>query len=228
MSPQRQTVRAKCSRRMALNSLVIGVLLGSAAQFTGPAHADADYNTSRFTVLRDGNEIGTNTITVSRNGEETTVQIVTHVKITFAFVTVYRFDQNETEQWVGSQLLAMNALTDDNGTVHHTTANDHEGEIVVKGDKNSTLAANAFPVSLWNPDLLKRGNGFDPQDGGTVPVSLVDRGEENLVLQGHAERAHHYVLTTTFPQDVWYDDSHRLVKLEMKGPDGSAISYQLN
>jgi hypothetical protein len=31
----------------------------------------------------------------------------------------------------------------------------------------------------------------------------------------------------TFPQDVWYDDSGELVRVELKGADGSTILYQI-
>ena len=83
--------------------------------------------TMRFAVMRNGQQIGSNTIALRRNGPETTVQMVTHVEVKIAFVTVYRFDQTETERWVGGKLMALNAVTDDNGTPHRvkaTRAND--------------------------------------------------------------------------------------------------------
>jgi hypothetical protein len=214
---------------MPLRSLAIVSLLGSTALFIASAHADADRDTIKFTVLRNDNEIGTNTITVSRSGDQTTVQIVTHVKVKFAFVTLYQFDQSDTKQWIGDQLVTLRASTDDNGTIHQTTAQNNEGKMIVQGDGQITeLAASILPVSLWNFDVLKHSTGFDPQSGSMVPISVVDRGVDDLMLLGHTEPAHHYVLTTTFPEDLWYDDNHRLVKLELKGPDGSTIRYQLN
>jgi len=214
---------------MSARRLVTAALLASTALFSAPAHADPDSKTMKFAVMRNDSQIGTNTITVVRNGQDTTVQIVTHVEVRIAYITVYRFDQTDTEQWADGRLLAMNATTDDNGTVHRTNANCRDGKVVVDGDGQvRTLTANIIPVSLWNPVLLVQNVALDPQDGAPVPVSVVDRGEENIVLQGHAQHAHHYVLMTTFPQELWYDENQRLVKVELKGSDGSTIRYLLN
>jgi hypothetical protein len=35
------------------------------------------------------------------------------------------------------------------------------------------------------------------------------------------------VINSAFPQDVWYDDSRQLVKVELKVLDGSMILYHL-
>ena len=62
---------------------------------------------------------------------------------------------------------------------------------------------------------------------GATPVSVVDHGEEPLVLQGRpTTTAHHYSIKTSFPQDVWYDQQHQLLKVELRGSDGSRIQYQ--
>jgi len=214
---------------MRTSCLAIAVLLASTALLAVSARADPDRKTMKFAVMRNDSQIGTNTITVARNGQDTTVQIATHVEVKIAYITVYRFDQTDTEQWSDGHLLTMNATTDDNGTVHRTNANCSDGKVVVDGDGQiRRLAANIIPVSLWNPVLLAQNVALDPQGGAPVPVSVIDRGEENLVLQGHAHHAHHYVLMTTFPQDLWYDENQRLVKVELKGSDGSTIRYQLD
>lgn len=212
------------TRRLAITGLVT-----STAFLAVAAHADSESKTIKFAVMRNDSQIGTNTVSVTRNGQETAVQIVTHVKVEVAYVTLYRFDQTETERWADGHLLAMNATTDDNGTVHRTNANCRDGKVIVEGDGQvRKLAADVIPASLWNPEILKQNTAFDPQDGSAVPVSVVDRGEDDLVIQGRTKHTHHYVLMTTFPQDLWYDEDHRLVKVELKGSDGSTIRYQLD
>ena len=182
----------------------------------------------KFAVTRDDAPIGTNTIDVIRKGAETSVQIVTHVAVGVAFFTLYKFDQTETELWTNGRLLAMNAITDDNGTLHHTNANCQGGKLVVEGDGQvRNLATTILPASLWNPAMLSQNVALNPEDGKLVPVSVVDRGEDNLTVAGRLEHAHHYILKTLFSQDVWYDDGHHLVKMELKGADGSTIRYQL-
>ncbi len=101
-------------------------------------------------------------------------------------------------------------------------------DIVVRGDgREWKIAPTMIPVSLWNEAVVEQSSALDPQNGSVVAVKVADRGEDDLVVQGRATRARHYVITTTFTQDVWYDNGHRLVKVELKGSDGSTIRYQL-
>ena len=192
------------------------------------ARAESASETMKFAVTRDDAPIGTNTIDVIRKGAETSVQIVTHVAVGMAFFTLYKFDQTETELWTNGRLLAMNAITDDNGTLHHTNVNNRDGKLVVDGDGQvQKLATTVLPASLWNTAMLSQNVALNPEDGKLVPVSVVDRGEDSLTIGGHLERVHHYLLKTIFAQDVWYDDGHHLVRMELKGADGSTIRYQL-
>jgi hypothetical protein len=213
---------------MNSRNAVFGVLAAFLPLFAVTAHAASATETMKFAVTRDDAPIGTNTIDVIRKGAETSVQIVTHVAVGMAFFTLYKFDQTETELWTTGRLLAMKAITDDNGTLHHTDANCQDGKLVVEGDGQvQKLAMTILPASLWNPAMLSQNEALNPEDGKLVPVSVVDRGEDNLTVAGRLERVHHYVLKTVFSQDVWYDDGHHLVKMELKGADGSTIRYQL-
>ena len=194
----------------------------------GAAKAESLAETMRFAVMRNGQQIGSHTIELRRNGPETTVQMVTHVEVKIAFVTVYRFDQTETERWVGGKLMALNAVTHDNGTVHRVTATRTNDKLAIEADgKLTQVAGNTIPASLWNPLLLEKTVAFNPQDGKIMPIAVTDRGEDHLVVQGRAKRARHYVINSTFPQDVWYDEARQLLKVELKGSDGSTIRYQL-
>ncbi|HTW33938.1 MAG TPA: DUF6134 family protein [Rhizomicrobium sp.] len=213
---------------MLARNAFLGALAVFMALVATSAYADSGAETIKFAVTRDDTPIGTNTIDVIRKGAETSVQIVTHVAVGMAFFTLYKFDQTETEQWTNGHLLAMNAITDDNGTLHHTNASSRDGRLVVDGDGQvQNLASTIVPASLWNPAMLSQTVALNPEDGKVVPVSVVDCGEDNLTIAGRLERTHHYLLRTIFSQDVWYDDSNRLVKMELKGADGSTIRYQL-
>jgi len=213
---------------MRLSSLTMGTLLFAAALGSAAANADPGAVTMKFAVMRDGQQIGSNTIQLRHNGAETTVQMVTHVEVKIAFVTVYRFDQTETERWVDGQLMALNAVTDVNGTMHRVDATRTNHKLAIEADgKKTEVAGTTIPASLWNPVLLEKSVAFNPQDGTIMPIAVIDRGDEHLVVQGRAKRARHYVINGTFPQDVWYDEKRQLVKVALKASDGSTISYHL-
>jgi len=211
---------------MRLFTLTTRFLVLSLGFFTVTARADPGSITS-FAVMRNGEQIGTNTIQLQRNGAETIVRIVTHVQVKIALVTLYRFDQVETERWIDGHLLAMDSVTDDNGTAHRVTASGSGNKITVEADgKTAEVPGTTIPASLWNPALLNHTRVLNLQDGTVMPIAIVDRGEEHLVVRGDERRAHHYSITGTFQQDVWYDDQRQLIKVELKGRDGSIIQYQ--
>ena len=193
-----------------------------------PALAAPAASTMTFAVIRNDAQIGTHTVSVTQNGSSMTVQIATRVAVKLGFLTLYHFDQTDTEQWSGGKLVALNATTDDNGTVHRAEASNADGRMVVQSDgRTEQLDAATLPLNLWNPAILDQHKALNLQDGQLVNVSVADRGTDSLNVAGRTVHAHHYVVTTTYPQDVWYDDSHRLVRVEMKGRDGSTITYQM-
>ena len=189
--------------------------------------ASGDTQTTTFTVMRNDARIGTSTISVDGSGPKTTIANATHVAVKFAFLTLYHFDQTETEQWAQGRWQSISATTDDNGTLYRLiAANSRDGIIVQDNGAERRISAPLIPASLWNEAVLAQSSALDLLDGKVVPVKVVDRGEEGVLVQGKPVRARHYRLTTAFSQDVWYDQNHQLVQVELKGRDGSVIRYQ--
>ncbi|HEX6440912.1 MAG TPA: DUF6134 family protein [Stellaceae bacterium] len=207
-------------------SLILGGMLLAPALIPTAAQAEPNTLAMNFAIMRDGDSIGTSSLRLQHNGGETTVQVVTHVQVKIAFFTAYRFDQTETERWVDGKLVALDSVTDDNGTPHRVSATARGNMLAVEADgKASEVDPSLMPVSLWNPALMQKRIALNPQDGKVVPVSVTDHGKEQLVLQGRPETAHHYSIKTNFPQDVWYNDRQQLVKVAMRASDGSKIEY---
>jgi hypothetical protein len=214
-----------------MHALFLAAIIPSAMIFSSATQADPpgpDDMTLKFAVMRNDDQIGTSVIRLSRTGQETIAEINTHVQVKIAYVTVYRFDQAETEHWSDGSLLALTSLTNDNGTTHKVFAKRTGKTLSVEVDgKASEVDPTVNPVSLWNAALVQKTTmALNPQDGSITPMSVVDHGEEQLVLEGHATTAHHYSIKTSFPQDVWYDQRDRLVKVELRASDGSRMHYQ--
>ena len=211
---------------MKLNCLI---LLGSLVLPAVAAGDDAPESRLAYHIMRNGSQIGTSTITIKTDAQATLVQIATHIEVKFAFVVLYRFDQTEDERWTSDgRLLALDASTNDNGAQHVIKADACEGAMSVQTDGvTRKVGAETIPMSLWNSTVLAERPALIPQDGTVVPLKVVDRGADVLSIHGASTRAHHYQVTTTFPEDVWYDSNHRLIKLELTGRDGSLVLYQL-
>ena len=206
---------------------VLGILI-AAAPIAAAAPAEGNVTTLNFAVTRNGEPIGNSTVRLHRRGEQTVVEIATSVQVKFASFTVYRYEERQTEHWVGGKLAALRAVTDDNGSVHNVNVTRSGDRLSINANgKVSQVDAGVVPVSLWNPSVVRQSMALNTKDGSLIPVSVVDHGKEQLVLQGRPTTAHRYSIKTSFPQDVWYDEQHRLVRVELRGSDGSKIRYQL-
>ncbi len=207
--------------------LVAGVIVAATASVSAATPAEPEPMTTTFAVIRNGEPIGTSTFHPQRNGREMIANFATHVQVKIFSITVYRFDQQETERWADGRLVALDAVTDDNGTIHKVTAQNRGNALAVEADgRLSEVDPGVIPASLWNTALTRQRLALNTQDGSLTPVSVVDHGEERLLLHGRPLLAHHYSIKTSFPQDVWYDQQQRLVKVVMQGSDGSQIQYQ--
>src|SRR5215469_15734747 len=101
-------------RRVAPVGLLVGcVLAGTAAS----ARAETVPPPIGFVINRDGNPIGTQRVTFHTepgpDGERLIVDIAIDIKVTAAFVTLYRYTFKGRETWQGGQLIAMETATDD-------------------------------------------------------------------------------------------------------------------
>jgi len=207
----------------------VALLLGwSAAQAQPAAPVPPAPEISKFAIKREGSQIGTVTIEVTRNGAETLVKQVTHIQVKVVLITAYRYEQSNMERWVNSKLVALSSTTDDNGTPYKVdVAPKGTGLAIEANGKTSQVDASMYPFSLWNAALVKQTSVFDPQKGTIMKISVTDDGIDNITVLGKKTKAHHYSIKGPFSQEVWYDEKGGLVQSMLIGPDGSQIQYQM-
>ena len=142
-------------------SAVAGALLVAAT-----AAAQTPAGTMRFAIMRNGEQIGTYAVEISRAGSETDVRITTDLAVKVLFITAYRLQHNATERWVNGQLVGFSSTTDNNGTRHKVSATLGASGLEVEADgKTSLVDKSMVPASLWNPELMRRKSALDPQEG---------------------------------------------------------------
>ncbi len=208
----------------ACSAIVIATLGPLVVATAVAAYTQAE--TMQFAIMRNGEQIGTHAIEISRTGPETNVRITTDLAVKVLFVTAYRLQHSATERWVNGQLVAFNSTTDNNGVRHKVSASRSASGLEVEADgKTSRIDQNVFPASLWNAELMRRKAALDPQDGQVDPISVTDDGTEDLNLGARTLKARHYEIKSRYTQDVWYDERGRLVQVKLIGSDGSVISY---
>ncbi len=139
----------------AVISATLGALVGATAV---AAHTPAE--TLRFAIMRNGEQIGTHAIEISRTGPETNVRITTDLSVKVLFVTAYRLQHSATERWVNGQLVSFDSTTDNNGVRHKISATRGTSGLEVEADgKTSRVDQNLFPASAWNPELYAMQDG---------------------------------------------------------------------
>lgn len=182
-----------------------------------------------FTVVRDGTDIGTHRLTFRQNGNRIEMDIATRIAVKIAFVTVYRFEHDGHEVWENGKLVEMRTKTHDDGTDHMLqVVRGADGNYQVTADGKSFSADGSLvPASLWNPEFIRTGKLMNSILGTPLKIAVAYKGEEQVDVHGRKVKAKHYSMTGDFARELWYDDHWVLVHMELKGKDGSPVTYVL-
>lgn len=191
------------------------------ASFPPPGRLD-------YKVVRDGDDIGTQSVEFTRSGDHLTVRTRVKILVTMIGIPVFRFDHQAEEQWQNGRLTAFKSKSDDDGEPRDV-ALKLEGDRL-RGTYNGRvldLPANLIPASLWHPDTVQQHVLFDPIKGRDRQVTIVDKGTETIEIRGQAVAAHHYAMTGQIVRDVWYGPDGQIVQVYFPAKDGSQIQVVL-
>ena len=201
----------------AISMLALAALLPTAS--AAPARTE-------YTVVREGSEIGRHVIEIERQGDATTVKISTNVVVKVAFIPVYRFEQSSNESWKANRLLTLQSQTNDDGKMHTLSVSREADHLNIAADGRPARGDQALlPASLWHVGTISQSTLLNTVTGAIMRVRITDKGE-NPVNTGHGQiSARHYQLSGELERELWYDRAGNLVRLELKGSDGSAVAY---
>jgi len=212
-----------------MRSTGVGLALAILAIPFGAADADVQPATSHhvYHVVREGNQIGTNTVDVERRGDTTQVKIKAKISVKIMYVEVYRYDHEATESWKGGQLVSFRSTTDDNGTKHSITAAPAAGKLDLTVDgKQSTGPLTLRPASLWDKSFDGQSELFDPANGKRMAVKVKNVGSEQITVHGVAHKVEHYRISGEFERDLWFEGD-TLIRMRLLGTDKSVVDSDL-
>lgn len=203
-------------------TLLIGLYLAA-----GLAAAQADENSLRYEVQRNGKTIGTHEVEFERHGGRLTVEIETDVAVKIAFLTVYRFEHEAREEWQNGKLIAYQSTSEDNGTDKFLNVSFANTAYSVDGSSGRFEAQSlALPASLWRPDTVSQSRLMNTLDGHEMKVAVKNIGPDTITVGGKEITATHFSMTGDLQRELWYAEG-RLVHLRFLGEDGSTIDYYL-
>jgi hypothetical protein len=181
-----------------------------------------------YAVLRDGDQIGFYEMEFSRDGNRFEVRTRTDIAVSFLGIVLYRLESSSDELWVDGQLQHFHARSDDDGKTHEVAVRPRAGQYdLVENGVEHFVSGNLLPGTLWHPATLTATELIDPIDGKRNQVRVVDRGMEQITVQGRSVPAHHVSILEQRALDVWYAAEGRILAMSYRAWDDSLIKTEL-
>jgi len=177
-----------------------------------------------YSVVRDGNQIGSQVVVFQRNGDSLIVHTTVKIEVSLLGMTLYRFAHTAEEEWKGGELARLTARTDDDGDDRVVDLKLQDGKL--KGTYNGQakeFPLGIIPASFWHPDTVKQTQLLDQVKARYRKISVKDMGIEKISIRGQQIEAHRYSVTGQIKRELWYGLDGKLEKLEFPGKDGSKI-----
>jgi hypothetical protein len=212
-----------------MRKLLWAAMLAVAGLPAAPAAIAADLKdgATSFKVIREGDQIGTHTVTARHEGGDLVLDIAVDIKVKVAFITAYRYEQTRREVWRDGKLIAFESDTNDDGKKAKTSGKLEGDMLVVTGpDGTQKVRPDIIPNSWWNPDLAKQSELLSSFDSKVLNVKVEDAGEETVDTAGGPVKAHRYVLSGEVEREVWYDADGRWVHMRT-GRGGTPVDWVL-
>lgn len=192
----------------------------SAAQAAGTAR------TLTYQIRMGEDPVGTETVTLEPQGDRTKVTVAATTRVKVLFIN-FRYDHKREELWKGSTLESMRATTDDDGTPHTLDLARKGNALALTADgKTSELPADALPLTLWTPEVLKRQTLLSVIDGARYTVGARLIGTESVEAGGRTVEAKHHRIEGDVERDLWFAADGTLLKTRFKR-SGYDITYVL-
>jgi hypothetical protein len=182
-----------------------------------------------FEVTRDGEPIGTQTVTLMQDGDRLTVTTESKIAVKLLGITVYRMHQVLTDIYQGNRLVAVAAETKDpDGLSAGKLTRDGNRWTGKIGKQSRDFECDCQSSStMWHLAGLKGTTMIEASPLQLRAVRFEDKGSETLKLPEGAVQTRHFVVKGDIERDVWYDDAGNLVSARQRGSDGSLIQQNL-
>ena len=195
------------------------VLAAASAEAAGP-------RTLTYQILMGDDPVGTETVRLEPQGDTLKVSVNATTRVKVLFLN-FRYDHQREEVWKGGTLDSVRARTDDDGTPHALEMTRRgAGYAVTVDGKTGEAPANALPLTLWTPEVLKRPVLLSVIDGKPNTVHATDLGPASLDIAGRRVEARHHRINGDVERDLWYAADGTLLKTTFK-KSGYDVTYIL-
>jgi hypothetical protein len=189
-----------------------------------PAAGRLDYE-----VIREGEEIGTHSVTFWHEGRHLVIVTRTNIAVKLLGIKLYGFQYEAEEHWLDGGLTRLTSRTNNDGEM--LTVNLAKASGRLRGVCNGTfldLPADLLPISVWHPDFVRQSLVLDQYKCVRRRVRATDRGVEPILAGMQSIGARHYTIAGDLNRDVWYGPDGRTVKVVIPDDDGSEIAFVMS
>lgn len=202
-------IEAPHRRRFLAGALGAAV---AAPIISAPFVSRAERGSRRFTLLRDGDDIGSHTLTATRTGDTVVMEIDIAIAVKFLGFTAYRYDHTNREVWEGGRLMSLKSRTNEDGDDMSLTVERRGDQLVYNG----APGPDAAPTSYWNINKLDVRPWFSSQTGKILNLNFATE---------QSNTATRVDISGNFATTLFYDAAGEWRGCEFDG-QGKVISYQ--
>jgi len=231
-----------------MHRLVFALFLLATGSTAALASDDLAYGSSlSFAAIRNGQTIGSHSLTFQKNGTQLTVSTAIDLAVKFMGVTAYRYVHRSQEVWSGDTFLGLTAHTDDDGKKYAIQIRRDGAALAVErnappevlsaatldrglqrdGAVRTTLPPHLLPSTHWNVRQIRQSVLVNTQTGSELRIQVSALGRETIRTAHASIDATRYRYTGDLLMDQWFDDAGRWVKTSFTASDGSTIEYVL-
>jgi Family of unknown function (DUF6134) len=191
-----------------------------------PASAlGADAGAYTFTVLSNGNPIGSHQIVFEHEGERVEIQEVTEIEVSFATIPLYTFEHHARQLWQNGRAVRIDATTEENGEKLDITVRDTEdGYVRTINGEVERFDPSATVLALWNKETFDHKAFISSVEDKVLNASFKHLGTETITLAGQKVETQHYRMLGDEEHELWFDPAGHLAKVAFRRY-GSTIEY---
>jgi hypothetical protein len=180
-----------------------------------------------FKVSRKGDPMGSHNLSFATEGPDVVVDVAIDLKVTLLAIPVFRYTHRNRERWRDGKLIAIDSQTDEDGDKLFCRGKATAQGFAVEGSAgNRVFPVEVMTTSWWNPEVTKRRELLNTQDGAALAIGVTPRGPERVPTAAGEIPAERFDIAGEVPLELWYDADKVLARIRFKAKrDGSVIDY---
>lgn len=195
---------------------------------TGAAAAANELIDTTFAVYRNGSEVGTRNLRITRNGDSLEVVNETRIAVDVLFITVFEREERLHEVWRDGRLVRFSSRVNNDGERFEVAAvRTEEGTFRVEGVGGTYEAPRgALPATYWHDGIVMTDALIHVMRGTLQHVTTTRVGEARLRVGGEEVKTTRYRMTGDERVDLWFNEEGLIVRALRHGRDGDKIDFR--